>query len=360
MRVPAMPSGHCAQICFALSALLTPALCAAVDDPASRPPVEQPFIGLLLPFNAPEFSRTAEAVRLGCQAALSSLDRRWPLQVVRTDAQASSIISEYEAAVQRGAAVMVGPLTRSGVTALATAGHITVVTIALNVADGDQPLPPRLYTFGLSAENEARAVARTAYARGLRESVVVEASTVLAKRVARAYADEWLTLGGKISDVREFGPRGDLVDMRLGLADSQAQLIFLAAEADQARTVRPYLNNQIPVFATSQVNDGRNDPLVNADLNGIRFVDMPWLVQRDRAAVTVYPHLEGLSTELQRFYALGIDSCRIAGQLLAGQQTINLDGVTGKISYRGGSALQREPIQAVFREGVGVSLESAK
>src|SRR5512136_1146907 len=247
-----MPAGHCTQICFALSALLSPALCAAVDDPASRPPTEPPFIGLLLPLNAPEFSRAAEAVRLGCQAALAFADKRRPLQVVRTDAQASSIIAEYEAAVQRGAAVMIGPLTRSGVTALATAGHITVVTLALNVADGDSPLPPRLYSFGLSAEYEARAVARTAFSRGMRESVVVEASSLLAKRVARAFADEWFSLGGKISDVREFGPRGDLVEMRRGLSDSQAQLIFLAAEADQARTVRPYLNNQIPVFATSQ------------------------------------------------------------------------------------------------------------
>jgi len=355
-----MPAGHCAQICFALSALLSPALCAAADDPASRPAGEPPFIGLLLPLNAPEFSRAAEAVRLGCQAALAFSDKRQSLQVVRTDAQASSILAEYEAAVQRGAAVMVGPLTRSGVTALATAGHITVVTLALNVADGDSPLPPRLYTFGLSTESEARAVARTAFARGLRESVVVEASTLLAKRVARAFADEWFSLGGRISDVREFAQRGDLVEVRRGLADSQAQLIFLAAEADQARTVRPYLNNQIPVFATSQINDGKNDPLVNGDLNGIRFVDMPWLVQPDHAAVMVYPRLEGLSTELQRFYALGIDSCRIASQLLAGQQTVNLDGVTGKISYRGGSSLQREPIQAVFRDGVGVSLESAK
>lgn len=355
-----MPAGHCAQICFALSALLSPALCAAVDDPASRPPTEPPFIGLLLPLNAPEFSRAAEAVRLGCQAALPFMSRRQPVQVVRTDAQASNIIAEYEAAVQRGAAVMIGPLTRSGVTALATAGHITVVTLALNVADGDLPLPPRLYTFGLSVESEARTVARAAFAQGLREAVVVEASTLLAKRVARAFADEWFSLAGKISDVREFGPRGDLVDMRRGLADSQAQLIFLAAEADQARTVRPYLNNQIPVFATSQINDGKNDPLVNGDLNGIRFVDMPWLVQPDHAAVMIYPRLEGLSTELQRFYALGIDSCRIAGQLLGGQQTINLDGVTGKIVYRGGSSLQREPVQAVFRDGVGVSLEGAR
>ena len=160
-----MPAGPCAQICFALSALLSPALCAAVDDPASRPPGERPFIGLLLPLNAPEFSRAAEAVRLGCQAALVFAENRQSLQVSRTDAQAESILAEYAAAVQRGAAVIVGPLKRSGVTALAQAGRVSVVTLALNVADGDMPLPPRLYTFGLSAETEARAVARIAFAR---------------------------------------------------------------------------------------------------------------------------------------------------------------------------------------------------
>src|SRR6267154_2228076 len=326
-----MPSCPCAQFCFALSALLSPALCAAVDDPASRPSGERPFIGLLLPLNAPEFSRASEAVRLGCQAALVFAENRQSLQVARTDAQPESILAEYAATVQRGAAVMIGPLTRSGVTALAQAGRISVLTLALNVTDGDVPLPPRLYTFGLSAETEARAVARDAFARGLREGAVVQASNLLAKRLSRAFADEWFSLGGRISDVREFGARADLVDLRRGLADSQAQFIFLAAEADQARTVRPYLNNQLQILATSQVNDGKN-----------------------------YPRLESLSTELQRFYALGIDSCRIAGELIGGQQTINLDGVTGKISYRGGNTLQREPIQAVFRDGVGVSLESAR
>src|SRR5258706_477947 len=148
---PAMPAGPCAQFCFALSALLSPALCAAVDDPASRPPGERPFIGLLLPLNAPEFSRASEAVRLGCQAALAFAENRQSLQVARTDVQPASILRGYSATVQRGAAVIVGPLTRSGVTALAPAGRISVLTLALNVTDGDVPLPPRLYTFGLSA-----------------------------------------------------------------------------------------------------------------------------------------------------------------------------------------------------------------
>jgi len=354
-----MLPGPRAQFCFALLALFSPALCAAADDPASRLG-ERPFIGLLLPLNAPEFAPAAEAVRLGCQAALVFAENRQSLQVLRTDAKPESILAEYDAAVQRGAAVMVGPLTRSGVTALASSGRISVITLALNVAEGDVPLPPRLYTFGLSVEPEARVVARVAFHRGLREAVVVQTSNVLARRVSRAFADEWFSLGGRISDVREFGPLPDLIELRQHLADSEAQLLFLSADAEQARVVRPYLNNQIPVYATSRINDGKTGPLVNSDLNGIRFVDMPWLVQPDHAAVMVYPRLEGFSAELQRLYALGIDSCRIAGQLLAGQQRINLDGVTGRISLRTGNALQREPVQAVFRDGAGVSLEDQR
>src|SRR5256885_16362588 len=100
-----MPAGLRAQFCFASLALLSPALCAAVDDPASRPPGERPFIGLLLPLNAPEFSRAAEAVRLGCQAALFFAENRQSLQVARTDAQPENILAEYQAAVQRGAEI---------------------------------------------------------------------------------------------------------------------------------------------------------------------------------------------------------------------------------------------------------------
>ncbi|TMG76006.1 MAG: penicillin-binding protein activator [Betaproteobacteria bacterium] len=355
-----MPAGLRAQFCFASLALLSPALCAAVDDPASRPADERPFIGLLLPLNAPDFARAAEAVRLGCQAALVFAENRPALRVLRTDARPESILAEYQIAVQSGAGVIVGPLTRSGVSALAAEGRVSVATLALNVADGDAPLPPRLYTFGLSVDAEARIVARMAFARGLREAVVVQASNLLAKRLGRAFADEWFALGGRISDIRELGSRAELGELRRGLADSQAQFTFLAAEADQARTVRPYLNNQMPVFATSQVNDGKTGPLVNSDLNGMRFVDMPWLVQPDHAAVMIYPRLEGFSTELQRFYALGIDSCRIASGLLSGQQRVSLDGVTGKISYHGGNALERQPVQAVFRDGVGVSAEDSR
>jgi outer membrane PBP1 activator LpoA protein len=133
-------------------------------------------------------------------------------------------------------------------------------------------------------------------------------------------------------------------------------MVFLAADREQARMARPFFNNNIAVFATSQVNSGRDDSRANADLNGIRFVEMPWLVQPDHPAVMVYPRPEGLAADQERFYALGIDAFRVAAALLKGARSLSLDGVTGRLTLYD-NHVAREPVQAVFRNGAGVTLD---
>src|SRR5438445_3519950 len=94
-------------------ALSSPALCAAQDFPASKAPASAPFVALLLPLNAPEFGPPADAVRLGCQASQAH-EPKLALQLARTDARPEAIAAEYVSAVGRGAAVVVGPMTRTG------------------------------------------------------------------------------------------------------------------------------------------------------------------------------------------------------------------------------------------------------
>jgi outer membrane PBP1 activator LpoA protein len=403
-----MPFGLRAQvsILFVLT-LSSPALCAAADDPASNPaasapaaatpppgsapssvttpptvptlpapptsptvptppappaPPPKPFVALLLPLDSPDFVAPADAVRLGCEASQTHAQPKQAVQVVRTDARPQTILTEYSAAVKRGAVVVVGPMTRSGVSAIATGIQSGVPTLALNVPEGNPTMPPWLYTFGLSIEAEARLVAHAASAAQLRDAVVVGAATQLEQRATQAFAEEWSALGGKIIAIEQFAPGADYSEMQVRLSAAQAQMTFLAADAEQARAVRPYLNNQNPVWATSQIYSGRADPLGNLDLNGIRFVDMPWLVQPDHPAVMVYPRSSALSLEMQRFYALGIDACRIAAQLVArSDRSIRLDGVTGRITLGGGArAFQRQPVLAVIREGAGVALEDQR
>ena len=335
-------------------------LCVAADNEASAGAtapagVVQPALALLLPLASPDFARPAEAVRLGFMAALKHSGEKLTVGVFATDASSESILAGYEQAVKLGARLVVGPMTRAGVSALAASTLVSVPTLGLNLPEGKTALPPRFYTFGLALEAEVQLVARSAAAENLKSAILVSAKGPLAQRSRAAFAETWERLGGVIAESYEFDAQTDLSALRKALANAQADLVFLAADTKQARAVRPFLNHHIAVFATSQVNSGGNDSLANGDLNGIRFVEMPWLVQPDHPAVMVYPRPKGITAELDRFYALGIDAFRIAAALIEAPRKLSLDGVTGRLTLYG-NVVAREPVQAVFRNGVGVTL----
>lgn len=332
-------------------------LCVAADDEASAGAGgAPPALALLLPLASPDFSRPAEAVKLGFIAAHKHSGGKLSVAIVTTDASSESVLAGYEQAVKLGARLVVGPITRRGVSALAASKLISVPTLSLNLPEDKTALPAQFYTFGLALEAEAGLVARTAYAEYFKSAILVSAASPLAQRSRDAFADAWRRLGGTIKAAYEFGPRTDLPALRQVLATAPVDMIFLAADAEQARVVRPFLNNVIEVFATSQINSGRTDAIANVDLNGIRFVEMPWLVQPDHPAVMVYPRAQGISAELERFYALGIDAFRVAAALIESPRGFGLDGVTGRLTLDG-AQVTREPVQAVIRNGAGVSLE---
>ena len=116
----------------------------------------------------------------------------------------------------------------------------------------------------------------------------------------------------------------------------------------------------IAVFGTSLLFAG--DPAQSAeaaalarDLEGIRFVDMPWLLQPDHPAVMVYPPAPiAASIELRRLYAFGIDSYRLAIAWMKGERRFDIDGVTGRLHVDRSQSLrvQRTPVLAAYRGGV--------
>jgi outer membrane PBP1 activator LpoA protein len=336
-------------------------LCVAADNEASAgtsaPEIgSQPALALLLPLASPDFARPAEAVKLGFMAAHKHGREKLTVGIFATDASSENILAAYDRAAKLGARLIIGPMTRSGVSALAASKRVSVPTIGLNQPEDKADLPPQFYTFGLALEAEAQLVARSAFADFFKSAILVSAKSPLAQRSRDAFAEAWQRLGGTIKAAYEFGPQTDLPALRETLSTAAVDLIFLAGDVEQARAVRPFLNNNIAVFATSQVNSGRSDPLANVDLNGIRFVEMPWLVQLDHPAVMVYPRPAGITGELERFYALGIDAYRIAVALLEAPRSLSLDGVTGRLTLYG-NVVAREPLQAVFRNGIGVTLD---
>ncbi len=287
-------------------------------------------------------------------AAQTATASKLPIDVRRTDSSSTKIMQEYDAALAGGTRVVVGPLTRAGVSALAAAPAGGAAVLALNQPETPVRLPARFFTFGLSVEGESRAAARAAWDQGLKTAVVLSSGTPLAKRSAEAFGEEFALLGGRVVGVQEATVVSGFGPLKAALAKLQYEAAFLAAEATAARLLRPYAGNATPVFATSQVNDGRADPLANVDMNGVRFVDMPWIVQPDSPAVVGFPRPQGMPVELERFYALGIDAQRIAVQLLDGRERFRFDGVTGVIEVGSGGTVERTPRLATYRDGIAV------
>ncbi len=330
---------------------------APTPEPAPPPPKPAtPAIALLLPLDSPDFKPAAEAVASGFLAAMAAEGKKLPVTIRRTDATEERVLEEYQAAVDAGAKLVVGPMTRGGVTALVRNRKIAVPTLALNQPDVAGALPPQLYLFGLAVEGEARQIARLAWADSMRVAGIVGTPAPLSQRSREAFVDEWLRLGGRVTDVVEFRAGGDAVQLREVIDRNPPQFVFLAESAERARLLRPYVGSQMPVYATSQVNSSP-DPAKNLDLNGVRFADMPWLVRPEDPELARFARPAGLDGDLVRFYALGIDSYRIAERLLDGAKAFDFAGVTGRIAVQGGGVVERRPVAATFRDGRGVAVE---
>ena len=314
-------------------------------------------IALILPLRSAVFGRAAEAVQLGFLAAAELQQGELPVRVYAANDEQLEVAALYRQALQEGALAVAGPLTRNGVAALAENPQLPVPTLALNMLD--MPRGDQLYFFGLPPESEVRQIAQWAAQAGMLTATVVRTDSAYSRRLDLAFSEAWQQGGGNL--MPEIVYRGDPGEIRT-LSGQPGEMVFLAAEADQARLMRPYIYSEIPVYATSQVFIGNQDKMRNYDLSDVRFVDMPWVLQPDHPAVMVYPRAEPpLPLEMERLYALGVDAYRML-QVLYRHQTLNalpLDGVTGKLSLDE-HRVQRVAMKAVMRSGQGLALEGSR
>ena len=336
-----------------LPALLYGAVTAFATGVAHAATASDPHIALLLPLNSPSFSRHADAVRQGFIAAARAAGKDAPpIRIHAINEDTLNVLTIYEQAVESGAQLVVGPLTRNGVAALAGSTLVTVPTLALNTLETRSPQPARLYLFALNVEHEARQIARLAFSDGRRNAFVLSDDTPLSKRMRQAFLEEFARLGGMV--IAEYGYSADpptLSRLRQAVNLGVADLAFMALDYPRASTVRPYLGNSLAIYATSQVNAGKG-PLAARELNQVRFVDMPWLLQADHPAVMVYPRPQfGDAIDFDRLYAFGIDAFRIGLEMLQQNRDPALDGVTGRIQLTRDQQFVRELPAAQFIDG---------
>ena len=337
---------------------------SAQDRDAGSAARSGPYIAVLLPLKSAALSRPADAVRRGVlEAQHVHAGAGLPVVILATSDDPFDIAQVYEQAVQNGARMVIGPLTRSAVSALAGSNLVSVPTLALNAPEMDVALPANLHVFGLQSENEAKQIAQIAAEQGRRRALVITSDSALSKRLTQSFVDEWARRGNEV--VHQFQYTADpasLNKLRDMLAIGSADMVFLALDAQRAKLIRSYLGVSMPIYATSLVHTSA-ETLSNYELNGVFFVDMPWLLSPDHPAVMSYarPDQGQSSMEYQRFYALGVDAYRIAEDLLrARPEFIPLDGVTGYITQDRERRFVRELIPAQFVQGETKALTDAR
>lgn len=370
---------------------------AALQLPESlqklRELADQPLthVGLLLPMDG-QLASVARALRDGFLAAhLQAQQAGQALRIELYDStRMSSIDDFYRQAQADGVQLVIGPLEKDLVRQLGERDQLPITTLALNYSDAGQNTPPQLFQFGLAAEDEAREVARRAWADGHRRAIALAPRGEWGARILDAFRQSWQEAGGtlvaaeplaepvklanQIADLlqlRNSGSRaGSTTSASAASQPSRRQdvdFIFLAATPQQAQQVRPTLIFQyagdLPVYATSHLHAASHNRTQYLDLEGIRFAETPWLLDDQlplrREVEQKWPQAGG---SLGRLYAMGADAYLLAprlNQLLALPDT-RLEGLSGTLSLSAEQRIQRELPWAQFRDGMVERLEDAQ
>ena len=328
-------------------------------SPALPAAPNRPHIALILPTSSPTLGKVADAVRQGFMAAAGVAGKRAPpVHVTAIDNEAGALLDACRGAQATGALLVVGGITRDGAHSLAASDCPRQPVLTLNEPRGD--LLPTVYSISLSLEQEARQAALLAVADGRRSAIVIHSASPLSRRVEEAFEREWERAAGQVRRILFNGTPDEAGLIRARITGMSADMVFIALDAAEALAVRPYITAMLPVYATSFSVNPRAEALVNADLQGVRYGEMPWFAQPDHPAVMVYPQPRTpLPVELERLYALGIDAYRLSLLILEGPRPPPLDGVTGRITLEGANQFTRALVPAEIDGGRILPLRSA-
>ncbi len=354
--------------------------------------IEPTRIALMLPLDG-KLKNVAEAIQDGFLYAYYQQQQPRPaLEIINAQPDASDFFLQYNQAIQHGADFIVGPLSKVLVNDLLQTDNLQVPTLTLNYADDANRSTNNLYQFGLRPEDEAEQIADYALNNGKYHAITLTPDTRLGDRLQSAFTKRFETLGGlvvgsqryparkndysaaikQLLNINSSNRRHSILDNVLGRKTEfiprrrqDIDMIFISGNPRQARLIRPQLKFHhaldLPVYATSSISAGTNDPDVDRDLNDILFINTPWALQNTDnpdfvAIASLWPRL---SQRYAKFFALGLDAYKLIPSLrrllINPQEKIPLNSGTVSVDAKG--RIHRTLIPATYRRGRVVVLE---
>lgn len=352
-----------------------------------RPPEE---IALMLPLSG-RLADAGKAIEQGFMAAyFQDAGPRPRLRLLDVGESGSDVISAYRDAVEAGVDLVIGPLTKQSLEALSVWDTFPVPVLALNTVASTRFPTARFYQFGLAPEDDARAAAELMASQGHGDAVVLVPDSEWGDRLASAFRAALRSRGGRVLEQARYDERASdfsgplrrlfnlddsrqrYVTLRRVLAAEikfeprrrrDMDAVFFAAFPRQARLIRPQIRFHhgigLPAYATSHAYSGSPSPADDQDMDGLRIVEIPWLLgsvpgldaELSRAALqSLWPER---AERLPRLMAMGVDAYRLAPlvDVLRSYPGAPLPSATGAIQVAGDGVIHRLLPAAEFRDG---------
>ena len=289
-------------------------------------------IALILPPLSTPFGAAGEAIKNGFSAASQADKNKKRPEIAIHFANVSNISAVYQKAVDEGVDVVVGPLRKETIKALLSVSQLPVPTLALNILK-TRVFIGNLYQFGLSPEDEAREIVKRAWADGHRSAGILVPDGLWGKNILDTFKAEWEDFGGNITIKQMYG--GDF-HSSIPLAFQEIEktdMVFMVALPQHASTILQFLRpNNKPIYSISRIYAGTPNPQRDAGLEGVIFVDMPWVLDE-----------ENKLEKYNRLYALGIDAYNLLPKL-QNFRSLQWQGYTGHLSVNQNGVIHRNQL----------------
>ena len=343
---------------------------------------EQPkVLGILLPQSGP-LAAAGNAITKGIMAAHYDANSATEIRVF--DSQSiTDLLAFIQKEAANGVDLFIGPLEKDKVAALAEA-RLSVPVLALNrlALPDDARINGNLFQFGLAPEDEAIQIARRAQKDQHRRVLLIAPSDNWGDRSVEAYQSATEGLDTKtiiarydddvtyaqfvrqILEVDESQARSDELRRMIGRGfeftprrRQDLSMIALLSNGDDARQLSPalafYYADDLPIFATSQVNYVNATRINNLDLNGVQFLDIPWkLLPKDDLGDRIVNAWPAASGSLGPLFAMGMDSYNLLPRLKQMREfpSTRFYGTTGTLRIEQ-QVLRRDLTWATMEDG---------
>lgn len=349
-------------------------------------------LALLLPLQRAAGNAVLEGF-MGAYYAAREQELEVPEVRIYDSSDASRVPDLHRLAVEQGAELIIGPLDKEAVRGFQSRRDMRVPTLALNYTDNNRLNPQGLYQFGLAPEDDIRALRNAARDTGHRLAATLLPGGEEYQRIGRLFRQEWeasdnnavITEAGFSGD-QEFTP---VLRRLLSIDQSEARrervadvlpresvtfiprrrqdidFLFLLASPEQGRQIAPTMDflyaGDVPILAMPSLHEGTGGAARNRDLDGIRFVDIPWMLDGEnplrQSINAIWPASSGA---VQRLRAMGADSFRLHTRLsqLINYPDTRVPGQTGTLTMRSDGAIQRTPVLATFSGGRAIPADA--